>query len=278
MHVEFIGGGVAKTMADDAQMPVLLVHGIDSRDEGFTHSRLWGRIPDALRDAGYLVFFGYQDAWGTIRSNAQQLARSIERAAARSSSGQAVIIAHSKGGLDSAAACRLPGVADKVKTLITLSTPHQGMAFCDWLLRSRFVIPRVAAPFMNIKAKLMGDDAPDSYSALQALGAQGRANMEGHPYAAPLLSLGFDSSQPKGLVGRVVRKLDGPNDGLVPLCATNAGIWKRVHVLDDIPFLHTDCVDARGCNTPLELDGMRFPSIVELICHLARQASKDHDR
>ena len=263
-------------MACTSHIPVLLVHGIASRDESTSGSKLWGRIPDALRAAGHPVFFGDQDAWGTVETNAEQLAKTIESVAAQSPDGQVVIVAHSKGGLDSLAACRLPGIAEKVRALITLSSPHQGMAFCDWLLRSRVIIPRIAAPVVNAKAKLSGDANPDSYGALQALGARSRGDAEGEPRSetVPLISVGFEAPQPKGLVGSIVQKLDGPNDGLVPLSATNAGNWKVARILDGTPFLHTDCLDDRTRNIPLELDGTHHNSIADLIRHLVSAAAE----
>ena len=248
---------------------VLLVHGIDSRDDGAFRSCSWGRIPGALKRAGHPVVFGHQDAWGTPRSNAQRLVRAITFAAKMSPDGQVIVVAHSKGGLDCLEACKDAETAAKVRALITLATPHKGMAFCDKLLGSRFAIP-LASRFVNAKAKHDGDSDPDSLGALASLSA--RRHEDAEP-PVKLISVGFASRQPKGIVARIVERTDGANDGLVPLSSTQAGDWRVARTIDPkATFLHTDCTDDHGRDLPLVLDGTTYPSIVELIGALVEKA------
>lgn len=48
--------------------PLLLVHGVGFRD--FHYFNYWGRIPRALKKNGARVFYGHQEAWGTVEENA----------------------------------------------------------------------------------------------------------------------------------------------------------------------------------------------------------------
>ena len=58
--------------------PLLLAHGLNCRD----HWPLdyWGRIPEALRAEGAVVYLGGQDAWGSVEGNARQLQAVLLRA------------------------------------------------------------------------------------------------------------------------------------------------------------------------------------------------------
>ena len=50
--------------------PILLLHGLNCRDDCF--SGCWGRVPEALRERGAVVYLGHQDAWGSIEGNARK--------------------------------------------------------------------------------------------------------------------------------------------------------------------------------------------------------------
>ena len=237
-------------------------------------SKQWGRIPKALEEAGYPVFFGNQDAWGTVASNAQQIARAVDYAIEQTGASGVVIVAHSKGGLDAIASSNLPGMAGKIAAIITLSTPHRGMRFCDGLLRSKVIIPKVAAPCVNAWAHLRGDVNPDSYDALRCLGTEGNSasasSLERDDgEQGNVVSIGFSCPQQKAFVSRWVSKSDGPNDGLVPLGSTQAHEWREVMVsCGQRPYGHDDCTDSHSRDFEYVIDGVAFPSTASLICAL----------
>lgn len=236
-----------------ARCPVVLVHGIAAHDRDVHTSKLWGRVPDALRSHGYPVFFGNTDAWGSVAGNARQVEEAIDTALAETGASQVVLVAHSKGGLDVRSALTLPGVAAKVRGVVTLSSPHKGMRFCTMLAKSRFILPHVASHFFNAFSRLRGDRNPDSIQALRdltKLGAQGLANRELEPAqqevlaGVPFFSFGFKSAQgryPRNHVAAMVRHLDGENDGLVPLGATVHGDHEVVTAQGRVH--HDDCTD-----------------------------------
>ena len=79
--------------------PLLLVHGVGFRD--FHYFNYWGRIPRALKKNGARVFYGHQEAWGTVEENAGILREKIFEILRETGEEKVNIIAHSKGGLDS---------------------------------------------------------------------------------------------------------------------------------------------------------------------------------
>ncbi len=55
--------------------PLLLVHGVGFRD--FHYFNYWGRIPRELKRNGARGYYGHQEAWGTVESNALILKEKI---------------------------------------------------------------------------------------------------------------------------------------------------------------------------------------------------------
>lgn len=55
--------------------PLLLVHGVGFRD--FHYFNYWGRIPRELVRNGADVYYGHQEAWGTVESNGKILKEKI---------------------------------------------------------------------------------------------------------------------------------------------------------------------------------------------------------
>ena len=77
--------------------PILLVHGLAAVDNAF----FWGRIPEKLEQEGIKVYHGDAEAWGTIETNAEELAKKVDEILKKEKCDKVNIIAHSKGGLDS---------------------------------------------------------------------------------------------------------------------------------------------------------------------------------
>ena len=78
--------------------PVVLIHGAGFRD--LKWPVYWGRIPAALEKRGARIFYGLQDSWGSVETNAEAVARRIDGILAESGAQKVNLIAHSKGGLD----------------------------------------------------------------------------------------------------------------------------------------------------------------------------------
>lgn len=144
--------------------PILFVHGMGFRDR--KHIRYWGRIPKILEQKGCKVFFGNQDANGSIENNALQIMHSLENALKQSGESKVNIIAHSKGGLEARYLASHMGYAGKVASITTLSTPHHGSVTVDKLLRYLRPVIWLGCKVTDLWFKICGDKKPDTYKAV----------------------------------------------------------------------------------------------------------------
>ncbi len=148
--------------------PILLVHGVFFRDIEFLN--YWGRIPNELEKNGARIFYGEHESAASVKDSGEQLAERIKKILAETGSEKVNIIAHSKGGIDSRYAISQCGIEDKVASLTTVSTPHRGCFFADYLLEK---IPvkfknRIAETY-NDTMKKLGDKSPDFLAAVYDL-------------------------------------------------------------------------------------------------------------
>jgi triacylglycerol lipase len=148
--------------------PVLLVHGSGFRDK-FFGINYWGRIPKEMEKNGIKIYYGGTDGWGSIENNAAILKTNIEKIIKEHKVEKFNVIAHSRGGLEarylisSLDSCRF------IASLTTISTPHKGVK----ALNIVFYIPdwlyKLAAFFINIWYKILGDKFPDFYRSSRQL-------------------------------------------------------------------------------------------------------------
>lgn len=214
--------------------PIVLAHGL----LGFVELKLagsyfppihyWHGIKQALNAQNIEVITATVPPSGSIEQRAAKLAQDIEAQA----QGRSVnIIAHSMGGLDARyMVSRLHPRGVDVKSLVTVATPHHGSAFADFLLDEIGPrhLPRVynmwkrvtgweAGAFEQLTTRYMKDnfnprtpDDPDvryfSYGAM----------VMNKP---PLLS-------PFRFSHHLLRRIEGPNDGLVSVESARHGTYK----------------------------------------------------
>lgn len=109
-----------------APLPVLLVHGYVS-NRGF-----WNRLSGALRQAGIVhAAPDLEPPGASIDAMAQQVADALDALCRCTGSAQAVLVAHSMGGLVVRAYLRQHGAA-RVARVITLGTPHHGTGLANF--------------------------------------------------------------------------------------------------------------------------------------------------
>lgn len=235
--------------------PIVLVHGIGFRDR--KHFGYWGRIPSALEEAGAVIFFGNQDSWGTTEGNAAILKASIEQALEKSGAEKVNLIAHSKGGLEARYVISSLGMGEKIASLTTIATPHRGSKTMGVLCNMPDLLFRVAAVFVNLWFRLLGDKNPDFAQVCKQLSPK---HMEEFNQSNPDHPGVFYQSY-TALMKRstsdfvlcfphfVVSAIEGENDGLVtPESArwgSFRGIWRGV---GNRGISHADEVDARRRN------------------------------
>ena len=203
--------------------PLLLVHGVFFRDDPKT--AYWGRIPGELRRNGATIYYGNHQSADSVSGSGQELSRRIREICRKTGCEKVNIIAHSKGGLDCRAAIADPETAKMVASLTTISTPHRGCQFADYLLSK---IPgeaqlRIAATY-NTASKKRGDYAPDFMGAVRNLTAGFCTDFDAHTPAPSCVfcqSVGskldkvVDGPFPLNFCSQLVKYFDGANDGLV---------------------------------------------------------------
>ncbi len=236
----------------DTKYPILLVHGVFFRD-----SRLfnyWGRIPAELKKNGARIFYGEHDSARPVAESAAELADRIEWILKKTGAEKLNVIAHSKGGLDMRYALAHLGVAPCVASLTTVNTPHNGCVFANRLLKK---VPKRVADFVanayDSIAEKAGDESPRFMAAVQDLTDEAcGARNEEMPLPEGVFCQSIGSCLKKGAAARfplnlsyhIVKKYDGPNDGLV---ATTSFAWgERLTLLESKGrrgISHGDMVD-----------------------------------
>ena len=151
----------------NTRYPIVLVHGLAMKDTFFMKS--FGRIDRILRIQGYTVYTSKIDAVGSVAGNAAQLKNEIEAILRDTGAEKVNLIAHSKGGLDAKWMIEHLGMADRVASLTTLCTPHQGSPVASFVLKFPKFAVKYAAFWVNTFFRVFGDKQPDSYTACQEL-------------------------------------------------------------------------------------------------------------
>lgn len=258
-------------MKCNTKYPVLLVHGANCRD--FSPINYWGRIPDALKENGALVYFGSQDAWGTMESNAKTLKNTIDIILRQTSCGKVNIIAHSKGGLEVRYLIANYNYEDKIASLTTISTPHNGSKTIDLLFKLKPLV-YLYSGFVNLYCRMIGDTKPDFYIACRQLSSHNchhfntqfpiPSKVYFQSYAAAMKSPLSDILM--ALPCLIISCIEGENDGLVAVSSARYNNFKGVLRSSTLRGIsHADIVDYRHRNLK-GFDVILF--YIELVAHL----------
>ena len=147
--------------------PIILLHGIGFRD--LQYFNYWGRIPKELVRNGATVYYGHQEAWGTIENNAYIIRETIKEVLKETNCDKVNIIAHSKGGLDARYLISGLHMEDHVASLTTMSTPHRGSELLNLLNKLPDGIYHLVSSMFDLAYRRMGDQHPDCYHASKQL-------------------------------------------------------------------------------------------------------------
>ncbi len=203
--------------------PILLVHGVFFRDTKYFN--YWGRIPHELETNGATIFYGNHASASSVADSAAELKLRIAEILAETGAEKLNIIAHSKGGLDCRYAISKLGVGDKVASLTTINTPHQGCEFADYLLSK---IPEgtknKVADTYNATLRKFGEQNPDFLAAVNDL-TEGYCRPLNAELLTPkdvfcqsvgsVLTKATNGKFPLNLSYHLVKYFSGENDGLV---------------------------------------------------------------
>jgi len=201
--------------------PLLMLHGMGFRDRKCVG--YWGRIPSVLEAHGAKVYFGGQDSCGSVEENARRVKTRLEEILAETGTEKVNIFAHSKGGLEARYMISSLGCADKVASLSTFSTPHNGSVTVDKLLKIPDGLVRFGCGITDLLFRILGDESPDVYSAVQSFRTDTAEKFnEENPDAEGVYyqSFGFvmkkcTSDVLMMIPWAVVNHFEGENDGLL---------------------------------------------------------------
>ena len=214
--------------------PLLLVHGVGFRD--LKYFNYWGRIPRELQRNGAAVYYGHQQAWGTIEDNAEAIRAKILEIQTETGCEKVNIIAHSKGGLDARYLITRLGMGEAVASLTTISTQHRGSELLDLLGKLPDGLYRKICGMVDAAFRKVGDRAPDACTASRQLAPafaeafnaetpddprvsyRSWATVMKNPLSDPLLSIPYF----------LLRCVRGPNDGLVCIDSAKWGTFGGV--------------------------------------------------
>ncbi|MGN0600269.1 MAG: esterase/lipase family protein [Oscillospiraceae bacterium] len=232
--------------------PILLVHGMGFRDDHAVG--YWGRIPQKLKDNGFSVYFSNQDSNGSIESNSLKVAESIDNALKAENAEKVNIIAHSKGGLEARYAASSLGCSDKIASITTLSTPHNGSKTVDSLMKIPEVLIKGGCKVTDLWFRILGDKNPDTFSAICSFRTKDAQRFnEQNPDIETIYYQSYAfvmkhawSDMFMWLPSLVVRRFDGENDGLLSPESVKWGNFKGVvKSIGNRGISHCDEVDMR---------------------------------
>ena len=232
--------------------PLVMVHGILFRD--LKYFNYWGRIPKELIRYGATVYYGNQEAVGTIAYNAEDIKRTIEKVMAETGCEKVNIIAHSKGGLDARYAITKLGMGAHVASLTTMNTPHHGCTYVDKAYKLPEGIYRGIARLFDNTFRRIGDKNPDFYNATRQFSTHSSrefnnqvSDVAGVYYQSYMTKMTNFFSDPLLCIPyAIIRSLEGENDGLV---SVNSAKWGDFRELICAPgrrgISHGDIIDLK---------------------------------
>ena len=257
--------------------PILLVHGAGFHDT-MAGLNYWGRIPAALEQNGAQVFFGGQDAWGSVEVNAATIKESVERILDETGADRVNIIAHSRGGIEARYMISSLGMAPYVASLTTVSTPHHGSRTVDVFTGMPTPFRRMVAGPVNAWFWLIGDRRPDFYSSIESMSTDFMTQFNiDHPDDPRVYVQSFagrmDTVWSDPLIApafAVVYWFDGPNDGLVSVESAQWGNFRGViRSASHRGVSHADTTDYRRMNFSLWASDDGIADIREFYIELA---------
>ena len=241
-----------ETQLCKTKYPLVMLHGVGFRD--IKYLNYWGRIPKELIKNGATVYYGHQEAWGTIEANAEDVKKKILEIVNSTGVEKVNIIAHSKGGLDARYMISKLEMEDYVASLTTMSTPHRGSFIIDFAYKLPDKLVGLIGRMINRYFKIAGDKNPDFETASKQFLTenaqkfneevtnsdkvyyQSYATAMSHAHSDYILFVPF-------IIGRIAKE---ENDGLVSPNSAHWGEFKGVIKTQSFRGIsHGDIIDLR---------------------------------
>jgi len=246
-HEARVDSAVCKT-----KYPLVLVHGVGFRD--LKYINYWGRIPKELIRNGATIYYGHQEAWGTVEDNAKYIKHKIIDILKETGCEKVNIIAHSKGGLDARYMISKLEMEDYVASLTMMSSPHRGCKFVDIACKLPDKIYKAIARFFDKRYRIIGDKKPDFYTASRQFSTYHSRNFNEEVRDVEQVYYQSYTSVVSNIFGDyllsipyiLVKLTEGENDGLVSVESAKWGEFKGTLRNKRIRGIsHGDIIDLR---------------------------------
>jgi len=232
--------------------PLVLVHGVGFRD--LKYINYWGRIPKELLRNGATVYYGNQEAWGTIEYNAKEIKEKVFQVMKETGAEKVNIIAHSKGGLDARYMISKLDMGEYVASVTMISSPHRGCKFVDTACHIPDKLYKAISKFFDNRYRFLGDKNPDFYTASRQFSTHHSKkfneevkdveNVYYQSYASIVKNLFSDYVVSIPYI--LVKLTEGENDGLVAINSAKWGDFKGVlKTKNRRGISHGDIIDLR---------------------------------
>jgi len=230
-----------------------MVHGLGFRDQILVFN-YWGRIAKNIEDMGERVYYGKNDAWGSIYDSAMSIKKSVDEALEINKAKKINIIAHSRGGLDCRYLISTLGYADKIASLTTISTPHKGSKSLNIMHSAPDWIISIVSLFVNTYFKILGDKKPKFGIACKELSEISSIEFnKNNPNESNVYYQSFGSklNSPFNdmmffILNILICIIDDENDGIVSLESAKWDNFKAITPRNESKGLsHSDVVDLR---------------------------------
>ncbi|MGM0545274.1 MAG: esterase/lipase family protein [Bacteroidota bacterium] len=207
--------------------PILLCHGYGAIASLVKPSPLYD-VALLLRSHNVLTFAPNIVPYAKIETRAEGWVKLIEELTENIPGQKVNIIAHSMGGLDIRFALSNLGIANRVASFTTISTPHRGTSLAELTLKTPDAIRDKLGDFLDwmgdriypyTKSDSVGSAAQLTREYVTEVFNPQTPNVNGIPYYSYTSAVGKGTSQPIRVIARYQNKhifdLEGPNDGMV---------------------------------------------------------------
>lgn len=217
------------------QIPIVLHHGfmdVINFHVGRLDFHSFQGIDSALAGAGHPILRTRVHPTGSIERRATAMKQQILAGLKNREPGTKVlIIAHSMGGLDARYMISRLGMADRVAGLLTVSTPHRGSPYADYMLRN---MNRIQAMRLFKMLHVDMDGVVDLSSESTARFNERTPDAKGVGYFSVSAECSAKQCPAWGRQShRIIEEVDGLNDGLVSVrsarYANHLGTWHADH-------------------------------------------------
>lgn len=222
--------------------PVLLMHGFGAM-ANVVQGGVLHREAMYLRARGIAAYAPHVNPYDTLDVRARAWSARLGVMMEETGADRVNLVAFSSGGLDARVLATDLGWADRIASLVTVSTPHRGTALAEFVMSSPRRLRAVAIGVMDFVGRSAWESAApralDSIAELEPPAVQSRFGSETLP---DIWCASYDSAAGQGtdhsmfpplvVPNRILYRLAGLNDGIVPTSAMSWG--------EPLGTLHTD--------------------------------------